>query len=161
MLRSRKLASPVPLPAAILAAAVGSLLAAAPTAARANPLEPREGAKECRHVPNCRTVRTSVQKLQAGTPVSRELACPAGTYFWNWSATVARFVQVTLQDTRLDEEKHEVAATFQYYAQTGNGRGQAQVYLACSPKPISSGQLRQRRLGYGWNPHQGAQHAPL
>jgi hypothetical protein len=145
----------MPLPAAMLAAVVGALLAGAPTAVRANPLEPREGAKECQHVPNCQTVKSSVQKLQAGKPVNRELACPAGTYFWNWSATVAHFVQVTLQDTRLDEKNHEVAATFQYYAQTGNGRGQAQVYLGCSPKPISSGKLKQRRLGFGWNPHHG------
>jgi hypothetical protein len=67
---------------------------------------------------------------------------------------VAQFVQVMLEDTRLDKNRHEVAATFQYYAQTGNGAGRAQIYLGCSAKPISSGQLKQRRLGYGWNPAQ-------
>ena len=105
-------------------------------------------------MPNCVTVKTDVQSLRAGKPVTREFACPKGTYFWNWSATVAQFVQVMLQDTRLDKNKHEVAATFQYYAQTGNGAGRAQIYLGCSAKPISSGQLKQRRLGYGWNPAQ-------
>lgn len=150
----RKLASLIPLPAVLSAAAVGSLLAGAPTAVGATTLESREGRKECQHVPNCLTVKTRVQSLQAGKPVTREFACPAGTYFWNWSATVAQFVQVVLQDTRLDNKKHEVAATFQYYAQTGNGPGAAQIYLACSTKPISSGKLKQRRVGYGWNPHQ-------
>lgn len=149
MPRLRKLAAFV----VVSAAAVGALVAA-PGAAGANPLEPREGRPECRHVPECRTVKTNVQELLAGQPVSRELACPAGTYFWNWSATVAQFVQVTLRDTRQDAQQHEVAATFQYYAQTGNGPGRAQIYLACSPQPISSGQLQQRRLGYGWNPAQ-------
>lgn len=136
-------------------AAVVGLLAAAPTAASANPLEPRDGRKECHGVPNCQTVKTSVQELRAGKPVTREFTCPAGTYFWNWSATVAKFVQVALQDTRLDQKRHEVAATFEYYAQTGNGPGRAQIYLGCSRKPISAGQLKQRRQGYGWNPHQG------
>ncbi len=150
----RKLASLMFLPAVVPAAAVGALLAGAPSAASANALESRDGRQECRHVPQCLTVKTSVQNLQAGKPVTREFACPAGTYFWNWSATVAQFVQVVLQDTRLDNKKHEVAATFQYYAQTGNGPGRAQIYLGCSPKPISSGKLQQRRLGYGWNPAQ-------
>ena len=151
MLRLTKLAPLVLLPAV---AVLGLLLAATPAAA--NPkLESREGRKECQHVPSCQTVKTAVQVLRAGQPVTRELACPAGTYFWNWSATVAQFVQVTLQETRLDKKSHEVAATFQYYAQTGNGPGLAQVYLACSTKPIAAGKLKQRRLGYGWNPHQG------
>ncbi len=91
MPRLRKLAAFV----VVSAAAVGALVAA-PGAAGANPLEPREGRPECRHVPECRTVKTNVQELLAGQPVSRELACPAGTYFWNWSATVAQFVQVVL-----------------------------------------------------------------
>lgn len=151
MIRLAKLATLTLLPAAF----IGVLLAATPTAVAAPKLESREGRKECQHVPSCQTVKTSVQTLQAGQPVTRELACPAGTYFWNWSATVAQFVQVVLQGTRLDQKNHEVAATFQYYAQTGNGPGLAQIYLACSAKPIAAGQLKQRRLGYGWNPHQG------
>jgi hypothetical protein len=141
-------------PALVPAAATGLLLAGAPTAVGATSMETRDGRQECRHVPNCLTVKTGVQSLRAGKPVSREFACPAGTYFWNWSATVGQFVQVVLRDTRLDKKKHEVAGTFQYYAQTGNGAGLAQVYLGCSSKPISAGQLRQRRLGYGWNPAQ-------
>ena len=149
MRRSRKLA------ALLLAlAVVGSLLAGAPAALATVGLEPREGRKECRGVPGCVTVHTKAQDLRAGKLITREFACPKGSYFWNWSATVAQFVQVTLLDTRLDKKKHEVAATFEYYAQTGNGPGAAQVYLACSSMPISSGRLKQRRLGYGWNPHQ-------
>ena len=151
MPRLTKLVSLTLLPAA----AVAVLLLAGSPAVAAPKLESREGSKECQHVPSCQTVKTSVQTLQAGQPVTRELACPAGTYFWNWSATVAQFVQVVLRDTRLDKKNHEVAATFQYYAQTGNGPGLAQVYLACSSKPIAAGKLKQRRLGYGWNPHQG------
>jgi hypothetical protein len=154
MPRAKELASLMFLPAVLPAAVVGSLLAGAPTAVGATAMESRDGRKECRHVPNCLTVKSGVQNLQAGKPVTRELACPAGTYFWNWSATVAQFVQVVLQGTRLDKKKHEVAATFQYYAQTGNGPGRAQIYLGCSPKPISAGKLKQRRLGYGWNPAQ-------
>lgn len=155
MHRPRKLASHMLLRSMTGATVVGLLLAGAPAAVGASSaLEEREGRKECRHVPNCLTVKTRVQSLKAGQPITRELACPSGTYFWNWSATVAKFVQVTLQDTRLDKKKHEVAATFEYYAQTGNGPGQAQIYLGCSSTPISSGKLKQRRLGYGWNPHQ-------
>ena len=82
-------------------------------------------------MPNCVTVKTPAQDLRAGKLVTREFSCPKGTYFWNWSATVAQFVQVSLQETRLDKKKHEVAATFEYYAQTGNGAGAAQVYLGC------------------------------
>ncbi|MFZ1430189.1 MAG: hypothetical protein WAS21_25875 [Geminicoccaceae bacterium] len=152
MRRSRKLAAPLLGMAG--AAVVGSLLAGAPAAMATAGLEPREGRKEWRRVPNCVTVKTPAQDLRAGKLVTREFSCPKGTYFWNWSATVAQFVQVSLQETRLDRKKHEVAATFEYYAQTGNGTGAAQVYLGCSPAPIASGKLTQRRLSYGWNPHQ-------
>ena len=134
--------------------ALAGLPGGAPAAARANTMESRDGRKECRHVPNCVTVKTDLQRLSAGQPVDREFVCPKGTYFWNWSATVAPFVQVTLADTRADQDRHEIAATFQYYAQTGNGPGQAQVYLACSKTPIAAGTLQQRRVGYGWNPPQ-------
>ena len=152
MRRSRKLAALLLGMAA--AAVVGPLLAGAPAAMATTTLEPREGRKECRSVPNCVTVKTPAQDLRAGKLVTREFSCPKGTYFWNWSATVAQFVQVSLQATRLDKKKHEVAATFEYYAQTGNGAGAAQVYLGCSPAPVAAGKLTQRRLSYGWNPHQ-------
>ena len=155
MRRPRKLASLMLLQTIAGTAAVGPLLAGVPVALGAPALEKREGKKECQGVPGCQTVQTRVQTLRAGKPTRVELACPAGTYFWNWSATVAQFVQVSLVDTRLDRKRHEVAATFEYYAQTGNGPGLAQVYLGCSRTPISAGKLRLRRLAYGWNPHQG------
>ena len=140
--------------ALIAAMALGGLVGGVPTAANANTMESRDGRKECRHVPNCVTVKTDLQRLAAGRPVNREFVCPKGTFFWNWSATVAQFVQVTLEETRQDQDRHEIAATFQYYAQTGNGPGQAQVYLGCSATPIASDTLQQRRVGYGWNPAQ-------
>lgn len=155
MCATRKFASLVLLSTVASTALVGSTWAGEPAATTLPATEPREGRKECQEVPGCRTVTTKMQYLKAGQPVTVEFACPAGTYFWNWSAIVARHVQVTLRDTRLDKKKHEVAATFEYYAQTGNGPGRAQIYLGCSATPTSSGKLRIRRSGYGWNPHQG------
>ena len=102
MRRSRKLAALLLGMAG--AAVVGSLLAGAPAALATTTLEPREGRKECRSVPNCVTVKTPAQDLRAGKLVTREFSCPKGTYFWNWSATVAQFVQVSLQETRLDKK---------------------------------------------------------
>lgn len=153
MRHPRKLA-PLMLSSLASAAVFGSILAgkAVATDASSPAIEQREGRKECQEVPNCRTVMTSMQYLKAGQPVTRTFACPAGTYFWNWSAIVGQHVQVILRDTRLDKKKHEIAATFEYYAQTGNGTGRAQVFLGCSATPTSSGKLKIRRWGYGWNP---------
>jgi hypothetical protein len=150
MRRPGNLTSLIFISVALAAGFDGSSASAAATSA----LEPRDGRPECDGVPACKTVSTATQSLRMGQPTQLSLACPAGTYFWNWSATVARFVEVTLLNTKANKAKHEIGATFEYYAQSGNGPGQAKVYLGCSAKPISAGKLKIRRLGHGWNPHQ-------
>ncbi|MFC3690799.1 hypothetical protein ACFOWB_01075 [Chenggangzhangella methanolivorans] len=117
-------------------------------------LEDRVGAPECRKVPACNTEPTPVQKLKMGQPMLADFSCPSGTYFWNWSAIVGKHVFVTLKSTKLDKKNREIGATFEYFAQSGNGSGKAKVYLACSKRSFSKGGLQHRRVGYGWNPHE-------
>lgn len=154
MRRLRKLASLILLPTVAFAGIFAPMLAARHAAVASSALEERQDATECQEVPGCQTVMTPVQNLRQGQPVLAEFTCPTGTYFWNWSATVAPYVVVALRGTRLDENSHELAARFIFYAQTGNGRGRAQVYLACSDTPISTATIKLRRWGHGWNPHE-------
>jgi hypothetical protein len=59
---------------------------------------------------------------------------PKAVTLWNCAA-LGPHVQVMLDSTALDGNRHETRATFQLYSPTGNGRGSAQVVLGSSSRP--------------------------